>query len=97
MLNGNALNNLMGIDIDAAGNIVVATSEDDRSVASLEDLNGPQSVCKLEVFSVIGKHLRTIELGNRKPSGIRIQDGILYMADVVRKKIDIFSIIEKDT
>ena len=27
MLNGNALNNLMGIDIDAAGNIVVATSE----------------------------------------------------------------------
>ena len=71
--------------------------EDDRSVASLEDQNGPQSICKLEVFSVIGKHLRTIELGNRKPSGIRIQDGILYMADVVRKKIDIFSIIEKDT
>ena len=63
----------------------------------MEDLNGPQSVCKLEVFSVIGKHLRTIELGNRKPSGIRIQDGILYMADVVRKKIDIFSIIEKDS
>ena len=81
------MNNLMGIDTDQAGNIVVATSEDISSMSS---------ICKLEVFNKDGNYVKSLDLISRKPTGIRIRDNFLYLVDLKSKKIEIFSIITNE-
>ena len=81
------MNNLMGIETDQAGNIIVATSEDVSSMSS---------ICKLEVFNNDGNYVKSIDLIDRKPTGIRIRDNFLYLVDLKRKKLEIFSIITNE-
>ena len=77
----------MGIDTDKFGNVIVGTSEDVSSMSS---------ICKLEVFNKDGDHVKSIDLIDRKPTGIRILDNFLYLTDIKRKKIEIFSIITNE-
>ena len=83
--NESPLNNLMGIDVDNYGNIVAATSADTAEGVS----------CNLEIFDADEKHIQTCTIQGIKPSGLCLQGNSLYLAEILSKRIDIFTLYDK--
>lgn len=74
----------MGIDVDPCGNVIVATSDEQKNV------------CNLVIFAAsASKIVRTLELPGLRPCGICVHRQYLYLADVQSKSIRIFNITDK--
>ena len=75
----------MGIDVDSYGNILVATSQDTpRGV-----------ICNLEIFNHTEEHIQSFLVEGIKPSGICLSGSCLYLAEILSKRIEIFTLYDK--
>ena len=79
-------NNLMGIEVDNYGNIVAATSVDNPHGGV---------TCNLEIFDVEEKHIQTYSIPGIKPAGLCLHGKSLYMAEILSKRIDVFTLHDK--
>ena len=75
----------MGIEVDSYGNILLATSQDTSQGV----------MCHLEIFSQNEEHIQTFSVEGIKPSGISLSGTCLYLAEILSKRIEIFTLYDK--
>ena len=79
----------MGIEVDSYGNILLATSQD------TDTSQGQGVICHLEIFNQNEEHIQTFSVEGIKPSGISLSGTCLYLAEILSKRIEIFTLYDK--